>query len=84
MTESHICHGSLKQLFSHLMQLWQLEHKVWQQNQIGVLLVSTSGEPSVNRKYLQALALAGPTMKNPVPDPLAVLHLDNNVHRAST
>ena len=31
-------------------------------------------ETSVNRKDLVGL---GPTRKNPVPDPLAVLHLDN-------
>ena len=40
-------------------------------------LFLTSGEPSVNRRDLRVLTFAGPTRDNPVPDPLAVLHLDN-------
>ena len=33
----------------------------------------------MNRKDLQALTLVGPTRNNPVLDPLAVLHLDNQL-----
>ena len=33
----------------------------------------------MNRIDLQALTLAGPTGKNPVPDPLGVLHLDKQL-----
>ena len=40
-------------------------------------LFSTLKEPSVNRKYLQALTLVGPTRGNMVLNPLAVIHLDN-------
>ena len=43
-------------------------------------LFPTSGEPSVNRKDLLALTLAGTTNKNLVLDPLAVLHLDNRLY----
>ena len=43
-------------------------------------LFQTLWEPSVNRKYLQALTLVGPTWSKPVLDPLAVLHLDNRLH----
>ena len=40
-------------------------------------LFQTLRELSVNRKDLQALTLVGPTRDNPVPNPLAVLHLNN-------
>ena len=43
-------------------------------------LFQTLRELSVNRKVLQALTLVGPTRENPVPDPLAVLHLDNQLY----
>ena len=33
----------------------------------------------MNRKDLQALSLVGSTWKNPVLDPLAVLHLNNRL-----
>ena len=33
----------------------------------------------MNRKDLRALILVGPTWENPVPDPLAVLHLDKQL-----
>ena len=42
-----------------------------------VIFISTSGEPLVNRIHLLDLTLAGPTRNNLVPDPLAVVHLDN-------
>ena len=42
-------------------------------------LFQTPWELSVNRKDLRALILVGPTRDNPVPDPLAVLHLDNRL-----
>ena len=41
------------------------------------LFFSTSGEPSLNRKDLQALTLVRPTRDNPVLDPIAVIHLNN-------
>ena len=41
------------------------------------LFILTSGIPSVNTTDLQALTLAGPTVTRPVPDPLAVLSLEN-------
>ena len=44
-------------------------------------LISTSGEPSVNRIDLQALTLEGPTRNNLVLDPLAELHLDNQLFK---
>ena len=44
-----------------------------------VFFISTSREPSVNRKDLRALTLVGPTRDNLVIDPLAVLHLDNQL-----
>ena len=44
-----------------------------------VFFISTLREPSVNRKDLQALTLLGPTRDNPEPDPLAVLHLNNQL-----
>ena len=34
----------------------------------------------MNRKDLQALTLVGPTRDNQYPDPLAVLHLDNQLY----
>ena len=40
-------------------------------------LFQTLSEPSMERKYFQALTLKGSTRDNPVPDPLDVLHLDN-------
>ena len=37
-------------------------------------------EPSlVNKRDLQALTLVGPTVKRPVPDPLAVLSINNQL-----
>ena len=42
-------------------------------------LFSTLREPAVNRKYLRALTLVGPTRNNLVLDLLAVLHLDNQL-----
>ena len=48
-------------------------------NWVIALIFSTSGEPSVIRKDLQALALAGPTSQNTVLGPLAVLCLDNRL-----
>ena len=36
--------------------------------------------PSVNRKDLRALTLVGPTRNNQVLEPLAVLHLDNQLY----
>ena len=42
-----------------------------------VFFISTFSEPSVNRKDLPALTFVGPTMDNLVPDPLAVLLLNN-------
>ena len=44
---------------------------------IGFIL--TSGVPSVNRIDLRALTLVGPLGTSPVLDPLAVLHLDNQL-----
>ena len=41
--------------------------------------ISTLKGPSVNRKDLQALNLVGPTWNNPVLDPLALLHPDNQL-----
>ena len=43
-------------------------------------LISTSEETSVNRIDLLALTLAGPTNLKPVPDPLAVRHLENRLY----
>ena len=43
-------------------------------------LYQTLWELSVNRKDLQALTLLGPTQNNPVLDPLAVLHHDNQLY----
>ena len=37
-------------------------------------------EPSVNRKYLQALTVVGPTRDNLVLYTLAVLHLNNRLY----
>ena len=42
-------------------------------------LFSAQGNFSVNSKDLQAVTLVGPTMENPVYDPLAVQHLDNRL-----
>ena len=39
-------------------------------------LVHTLREPPVNRKYLRALTLEGPTRDNLALDPLVVLHVD--------
>ena len=41
--------------------------------------IQTLREPPVKRKDLQALTLSGPPRENPVLDPLAVLHLDNQL-----
>ena len=43
-------------------------------------LFQTTRDIVVNKTDLRALTLAGPTRKNPVQDPLAVLHLDNQLH----
>ena len=43
------------------------------------LLFLTLREPSVKRKDLQALTLVGPSQHNPDSDPLAVLHLDDQL-----
>ena len=40
-------------------------------------LFQTTRELLVNKTDLQALTLGGPTRENPVPDSLAVLHLNN-------
>ena len=45
-----------------------------------ILSFLTSGVPSKNRINLQALTSAGPTGTNPVLEPLAVLHLDNQLY----
>ena len=45
-----------------------------------VFFFSTLRKLSVNRKYLQALTLVGLPRGNPQPDPLAVLHLDNQLY----
>ena len=44
-------------------------------------LFPTSGQPSVNRKDLTALTLAGHTSQHPVLDTLVVLHLDNRLYK---
>ena len=43
-------------------------------------LFLTLREPSVKRKDLRALTLAGPLRVNTKLDPLAVLHLDNRLY----
>ena len=45
-----------------------------------MFFILTSGEPSVNKIDLQALNLAGPTATRLVPDPLAVLGLENQLY----
>ena len=66
-------------LFIHLMQIWQLfivlRHPV-------TISVPVSSNPTkltndLNKRDLQALTLAGPSVTRPVPDPLAVLSVDN-------
>ena len=42
-------------------------------------LFQTLMEPTLNIKELRALTLVGPTQNNPVSDPLAVLHFDNQL-----
>ena len=44
-----------------------------------MILYSIFRGPSLNRKDLRALTLVGPTRDNPVLDPLAVLHLYNQL-----
>ena len=46
-------------------------------------LFQTLWEPSVNRKVLRALTLVVTTQNNPELDPLAVLHLDNQLYMQS-
>ena len=41
--------------------------------------MSTLREPLVNRKDLRAVTLVGPPRDNQEPDPLAVIHLDNQL-----
>ena len=43
-------------------------------------LFQTLWEPMLNKKEFQALTLVGPTWNNPVLDPLAVLHFDNQLY----
>ena len=45
-----------------------------------ISLISTSGEPSVNRIDLLALTLAGPIWLKPALDPLAVHHPENQLY----
>ena len=49
-------------------------------NFIKVFFITTPGIPPVNRMYLQALTLAGPTVTRLVLDLLAVLSLDNQLY----
>ena len=77
------------------MQIWQLslflDNKF---NQVVVVVVvvefirftiswiswfSTLREPSVNKKDQRVLTLVGPPRNNPEPNPLAVLHLNNQL-----
>ena len=41
--------------------------------------MSTLREPLVNRKDLRAVTLVGPPRDNQEPDPLAAIHLDNQL-----
>ena len=45
-----------------------------------VFFILASGIPLMNRIDLLALTLVGPAETSPVPDPLAVLHLDNQLY----
>ena len=49
-------------------------------NWIGIhCFISTSETSLVNKRDLQALTIAGPTVTRPVPDLLAVLSLNNRL-----
>ena len=47
---------------------------------VHVSSILTSGIPSVNKTYLQASTLVGPTVTRLVQDPLAVLTLENQLY----
>ena len=49
-----------------------------------MFFISTSGIPSVNGIDLQALTLVGPTVTRPVLDPLAVMHLNNQLFMSAS
>ena len=67
---------SLNDCYRHVNVCYSHVYKMWQQNK-KVFFISISGAPSVNRINLPALTLAEPNRTNLVPEPLAVLHLDN-------
>ena len=87
-----------RNIFSHLMQIWQLfiilcycveqPSKVIKKQCMNcikqVFFISTSGIPPVNGIDLQALSLVGPTVTRPVLDPLAVMHLNNQLFMSAS
>ena len=58
-------------------KIFYFDVDIFEQLTIDWCYFQLQGKPSVNRKDLGALTLAGPTCKIPVLDPLGVLHLES-------
>ena len=72
--------GPFSSFFLHKNHILEFMIAVYPKKFIKCSLFSTLRKPSVNRKELWALTLVGTPWDNLELDPLAVLHLDNQLY----